>query len=175
MAAVISVVLIMRAAPAPDVAIQEYPVHARPLSLPNNVLDNVPVGIFHSVAPFTVVVYAIWLLVFDVTSPTTTHDGDVDVDPPLYITALPLANTGGIPPLLPDIVATAQPVLISSLPVSARHEILLAGEPSPPPPPPHQIHADPLYPTELIRMPGRTDPPPVVIAHHPVAPIRSLV
>ena len=59
--------------------------------------------------------------------------------------------------------------------VSARHEILLAGAPDPPPPPPQHIHAVPLYATELIRIPGSTDPPEVAIARHPVAPVRSLV
>jgi hypothetical protein len=164
-----SVVLMRREAPAPDVAIQEYPVHAMPFKRPNNVFVSVPVGIFHPVAPFGVVVYAIWLLVFDVTSPTTTHIG-VDA-PVLYRTALQLANTGGIPSPL-GIVAAAHPAPISS--ASARHEILLAGAPVPPPPPPQQTHADPLYPTELIRMPGSTEVE-VVIALQPVAPVRSFV
>ena len=160
-----------RAAPAPDVAIQEYPVHAIPFKRPNNVFVSVPVGIFHPFEPFGVVVYAIWLPVSDVTSPTTTH---ICVDAPvLYRTALPLAKTGGIPPLMSaDIVAAAHPAPISS--ASARHEILLAGASDPPPPPPQQIHAAPLYPTELIRMPGSTEVE-VVIALQPVAPVRSFV
>jgi hypothetical protein len=114
------------------------------------------------------------LLLLNDTSPTTTHRGDAA--PALYTIELPFANTGGIPPLVPEIVAVAHPVPIFSLvPVSARHEILLAGEPVPPPPPPQQIHAVPLYATELIRMPGSTDPPVVAIARHPVAPVLSLV
>lgn len=112
------------------------------------------------------------MLVFDVTLPATTHIGDAA--PALYITALPFERTGGIPLPTP---AVAHPVPISSFaPVSARHEILLAGAPDPPPPPPQQIHAVPLYETELIRIPGSTFPPPVVeIALHPVAPVLSLV
>ena len=158
----------MREAPAPDVAIHEYPVHAMPFKRPNNVFVSVPVGIFHPVEPSAEVVYAIWLLVFADTSPTTTQIGD-DA-PVLYITALLFERTGGIPP--PVVVAAVHPVPISS--ASGRHEILLAGAPDPPPPPPQQIHATPLYPTELIRIPGSTDPP-VVIALHPVAPVRSFV
>jgi len=114
------------------------------------------------------------LAVFDETSPTTTQIGELA--PLLYVIALQFDNTGGIPPLAGEFVAVAHPVPISSLdPVSARQEIVLAGDPDPPPPPPQQIHAVPLYATELIRMPGSTEPPEVAIARHPVAPVLSLV
>jgi hypothetical protein len=93
----------------------------------------------------------------------------------LYATALLFDIFDGIPPLLPDTVAAAHPVPISS-PASVRHEILLAGAPLPPPPPPQHIHATPLYPIDVIRIPGNTDAPPAVdIAFQPVAPVRSFV
>ena len=83
-------------------------------------------------------------MIFIDASPTTTHLGDAA--PALYIIELPFVRIRGIPPLVPEIVAAVHPVPISSLapPVSARHEILDAGDPVPPPPPPQQIHADPL-------------------------------
>jgi hypothetical protein len=170
--AVTSIVLAIRDAPAPDVAIHEYPVQAMPFKRPNVVFVNVklPDGFFHSVDPFTVLVNATWSVVFDVTSPTTTHIGE-DA-PELYAIALLLDNTGGIPPFVPDIVAVAHPVPISSL--SKRHEILLAGAPVPPPPPPQQTHAVPLYPIDVIRIPGRNDAV-FEITRHPVAPVLSLV
>jgi hypothetical protein len=55
-AAVMSVVFRIRDAPAPDVAIQEYPVHAIPFNRPNVVSVSVPVAMFHPVEPFGVVV-----------------------------------------------------------------------------------------------------------------------
>jgi hypothetical protein len=166
-----SVVLAMREVPAPDVAIHEYPVHAIPFNRPYVGFVSVPlVGIFHSDAPVISVVYAIWSpLTFPETSPTTTQIGVPA--PALYAIALLRDITGGMPPLVPEIVAGTHPVPISS-PVSARHEILLAGDPEPPPPPPQQIHADSLYPIDVIRIPGNTDD---TIARHPVAPVRSLV
>jgi hypothetical protein len=54
--AVMSVVFIIRDAPAPDVAIQEYPVHAIPFNRPNVVFVSVPVDILHPFEPFGVVV-----------------------------------------------------------------------------------------------------------------------
>lgn len=111
--------------------------------------------------------------IFPLTSPTTTQTGVVDVAPALYATALHVDIFDGIPPLEPEIVAAAHPVPISPE-ASARHEILLAGAPLPPPPPPQHIHAIPLYPTDVIRIPGSTDAD-ANIALHPVAPVRSLV
>jgi hypothetical protein len=172
--AVISIVLAIRDPPAPDVAIHEYPVQAIPFNRPNVVFVSVklPDGFFHSLDPFTVLVNATWSAVLDVTSPTTTHIGEAA--PVLYMTALLFDNTGGMPPSVPDMVDAAHPVPISS--PSARHEIRLAGAPDPAPPPPQQIHADPLYPIDVIRIPGNTEAPPAVeIARHPVAPVRSLV
>jgi hypothetical protein len=54
-------VLAIRDPPAPDVANHEYPVHAIPFNRPNVVFESVlpPVGFFHSVDPFIVLVYAI--------------------------------------------------------------------------------------------------------------------
>ena len=99
--------------------------------------------------------------------------------PALYEIALLPDMTGGKPPLVPESVAAAHPLPTTSsapgpapTPVSARHEILLAGAPDPPPPPPQQIHAEPLYPTDVMRIPGSTDD---TTARHPVAPVRSLV
>lgn len=110
---------------------------------------------------------------FPLTSPTTTQIGGEA--PALYAIALLFDIFDGIPALEPVTVAAAHPVPISS-PVSARHEILLAGDPLPPPPPPQHIHEAPLYPTDVIRIPGSTDAPPAVdIAFHPVAPVRSFV
>lgn len=85
---------------------------------------------------------------------------------------------GGIPPLVPDTVAAVHPVAKSSASVgSARHEIDPPEISVPTRPPPQQIHVDPLYPIEVIRIAGRTDAPtPVVVtARHPVAPVLSLV
>ena len=88
---------------------------------------------------------------------------------------------GGIPPLVPDTVAAVHPVAKSSAafaPVrSARHEIVPPEISVPTRPPPQQIHVDPLYPIEVMRIAGSTDAPtPVVVtARHPVAPVLSLV
>jgi hypothetical protein len=106
---------------------------------------------------------------FPLTSPTTTHVGDAA--PTLNAIALLFDIFDGIPPLVN--VAAAHPVPISST-ASARHEILLAGDPLPPPPPPQHIHETPLYPTDVIRIPGNTDVA-VDITFHPVAPVRSFV
>ena len=143
------------------------------------VLVNVPVvGFFHSVEPLTVLVNAIWSPPV-VVSPTTIHMGEAA--PALYAIALLPDITGGIVPVTPaNVVAVAHPLPTTSsppapptpAPVSARHEILLAGAPDPPPPPPQQIHAEPLYPTDVMRIPGSTDD---TTARHPVAPVRSLV
>ena len=139
-----------------------------------NVVLNVPVlGFFHSVEPLTVLVNAIWSPPV-VVSPTTIHMGEAA--PALYAIALLPDITGGIAPVTPaTVVAVAHPLPTTSsppAPVSARHEILLAGAPLPPPPPPQQIHAAPLYPTDVMRIPGSTDD---TTARHPVAPVRSLV
>jgi hypothetical protein len=55
-AAIGSIVLKIRDDPAADVAIHEYPVHAIPVKRPKVVFVSVPVAIFHSIEPFTVVV-----------------------------------------------------------------------------------------------------------------------
>lgn len=93
----------------------------------------------------------------------------------MYAIALHVDISDGNPPLVPDTVAAAHPVPISS--ASTRHEIL-PDEKDPPEvsvptrPPPQHIHEVPLYPTDVIRIPGRVD---AVIAFHPVAPVRSFV
>jgi hypothetical protein len=179
-AALTSIVLARRENPAPDVTIHEYPVHAIPFNRPNVGFVSVPVeGFFHSDDPFNVVVYAIWFPLFPGrSSPTTTQIGVVTPAPTFVAMALLVDIIGGIPPLVPDTVAAAHPVAKSSAPVgSARHEILPPEISVPTRPPPQQIHAVPLYPTEVIRIAGRTDAPtPVVVTgRHPVAPVLSLV
>ena len=113
------------------------------------------------------------MTILPLTSPTTTQFGDAA--PVLYEIALQVDISDGNPPLEPDTVDAAHPVPISS--ASTRHEIL-PDENSPPEvfvltrPPPQHIHAVPLYPTDVILIPGNTE---AVIAFHPVAPVRSFV
>ena len=115
------------------------------------------------------------MAILPLTSPTTSQIGDTA--PALYEIALQVDISDGNPPTVPDTVAAAHPVPISS--ASTRHEIL-PDEKTPPEvsvptrPPPQHIHAVPLYPTDVILIPGNTEPA-VDIAFHPVAPVRSFV